>query len=66
VVDSEGKQRHGEFGLGYPNNCQGFVQRILQDATGQEKPYKAYDCNKIKLIVRNYCHSSIDGLDADG
>lgn len=40
--------------------------RILQDATDQEKPYKGYDCNKIKLIVRNYHYIGIDGTDLDG
>ena len=35
--------------------------RILQDAADQEKPYKAYDCNKINLINRNLLHNSIDG-----
>jgi hypothetical protein len=44
----------------------GFVLRILQDATDQEKPYKAYDCNKIKLIVRNYPDIAIDGTETDG
>jgi len=36
--------------------------RILQDAADHEKPYKGYDCNKIKLIVRNFTLISIDGL----
>jgi len=54
------------IGLGSPNNCQGFVKRILQDAADQEKPYKGYDCNKIKLIVRNFPLNAIDGSDADG
>jgi len=34
--------------------------RILQDATDHEKPYKGYDCNKIKLIVRNFTDMHID------
>jgi hypothetical protein len=52
--------------VGYPRYCHGFVKRIIQDAIDQEKPYKGYDCNKIKLIVRNNPYISIDGLDADG
>lgn len=36
--------------------------RILQDAADHEKPYKGYDCNKIKLIVRIFLFIAIDGL----
>jgi hypothetical protein len=42
----------------------GFVKRILQDAADHEKPYKDYDSDKIKLIVRNFPLAGIDGYQA--